>query len=469
MLVAPKTRVFVAQLDGLPVFGPSGESIGKVRDIVVALRLDRKPPRALGLVVELPTRRPIFVPMLRVSSLESHAVALATGSVSMRRFEQRTLELRLIGQLLGTQVQLATTASAAIIVDAAMERTRTRDWVVSRLAVRERTRRIGRRAPVQVVAWTDVRGMDPAQLTGHSIRGAQQVLASFEGLRAADAAGILRELDTELRYEVADMLDDDRLADVLQELPEDDQKDLLAHLDEARAADILEAMDPDDAADLLAELPIGIQERLLGLMEPEESGPVRRLLQYSADTAGGLMTPEPVVLTPDATVAEALARIRSPDLTPALASMVFVCRSPQATPTGRYLGCVHTQRLLREPPFELVAGAIDAEMSQLSPDAALTDVTRFFASYNLVCAPVVDDEEHLLGAVTVDDVLDHLLPDNWREEGLTDDDAGQDDADVGNHPGRHSQAGGRRAILRSMTTKDSDPPTSRGAGGARRG
>ena len=99
------------------------------------------------------------------------------------------------------------------------------------------------------------------------------------------------------------------------------------------------------------------------------------------------MTPEPVVLTPDATIAEALARIRSPDLTPALASMVFVCRPPQATPTGRYLGCVHTQRLLREPPFELVAGALDTEMARLSPDAALTDVTRFFASYNLVCAP----------------------------------------------------------------------------------
>ena len=109
-------------------------------------------------------------------------------------------------------------------------------------------------------------------------------------------------------------------------------------------------------------------------------------------------------------------------------------------------------------------------MSQLSPDAALTDVTRFFASYNLVCAPVVDDEEHLLGAVTVDDVLDHLLPDNWREEGLTDDTAGQDDADIGNQPGRH-QAGSRRAILRSMTTKDGEPPAAgtRGAAGARRG
>ncbi len=423
--VPPNTRVFVAQLAGLPVFGPSGESIGKVRDIVVALRLDRKPPRVLGLVVELPTRRPIFVPMLRVGSLESHAVALATGSVSLRRFEQRTLELRLIGQLLGVQVQLATTASSAIVVDVAIERTRSRDWVVSRLAVRERTRRIVRRAPVQVVGWTDVRGMDPAELTGHSVRGAQQVLASFEGLRAADAASILRELEPELRYEVADALDDDRLADVIQELSEDDQKELLAHLDEARAADILEAMDPDDAADLLAELPEGIQERLLGLMEPEESAPVRRLLQYSSESAGGLMTPEPVVLTPDATIAEALARIRAPELTPALASMVFVCRPPQATPTGRYLGCVHTQRLLREPPFELVAGALDTEMARLSPDAALTEVTRFFASYNLVCAPVVDDEDHLLGAVTVDDVLDHLLPDNWRDEGLDD---GQVDA-----------------------------------------
>ena len=110
-------------------------------------------------------------------------------------------------------------------------------------------------------------------------------------------------------------------------------------------------MDPDDAADLLAELDELDKDRLLGLMEPEESAPVRRLLEYSSDTAGGLMTPEPIVLTPDATIAEALARVRNPDLTPALASMVFVTRPPSATPTGRYLGCVHLQRLLREPPF----------------------------------------------------------------------------------------------------------------------
>ncbi|MBO0841317.1 MAG: CBS domain-containing protein, partial [Sciscionella sp.] len=96
-------------------------------------------------------------------------------------------------------------------------------------------------------------------------------------------------------------------------------------------------------------------------------------------------------------------------------------RPPTATPTGRYVGCVHIQRLLREPPSELVAGMVDADLTNLSPTDSLADVTRYFAAYNLVCGPVVDDEEHLLGAVTVDDVLDHLLPENWRESGLHDD------------------------------------------------
>ena len=127
------------------------------------------------------------------------------------------------------------------------------------------------------------------------------------------------------------------------------------------------------------------------------------------------MTSEPVVLAPDTTVAEALARIRDPDLTPALASMVFVTRPPSATPTGQYLGCVHLQRLLREPPAALVSGIADTDLPSLSPVDSLAAVTRYFAAYNLVCGPVVDEENHLLGAVSVDDVLDHMLPDDWRE------------------------------------------------------
>ncbi|WP_157440273.1 magnesium transporter MgtE N-terminal domain-containing protein [Actinokineospora inagensis] len=408
------SKIFVAQLLGLPVFGPDGESIGRIRDLVAGLRSDGSPPRVLGVVIELATRRRIFVPMLRVATIDVNAVTLSTGSVNLRHFHQRPNEVLVVGQLLDARVTIAESGARAVVVDTAMEPTRTRDWVLGRLAIRERTGRLGRRGPITVLAWSDIRAPGITELTG-APQAADQLLAVFDTMRAADVATALQDLPLKRRYEVADALDDERLADVIEELPEDDQKELLAHLDEERAADVLEAMDPDDAADLLAELSELDKNRLLELMEPEESAPVKRLLEYSFDTAGGLMTPEPIVLTPDAPVAEALARVRNPDLTPALASMVFVCRPPTATPTGRYLGCVHIQRLLREAPFELVAGAVDKELARLRPTDSLIEVTRYFATYNLVCAPVVDDEEHLLGAVTVDDVLDHLLPDGWRE------------------------------------------------------
>jgi flagellar motility protein MotE (MotC chaperone)/CBS domain-containing protein len=413
--VATTTRVYAARVAGLPVFGPDGGQIGKVRDLVTALRIGPRPPRVLGLVIELAIRQRIFVPMLRVTSIEPGAVVLATGTVSLRRFTLRPNETLVIGEILDTRVHVAATGAVAFVVDAGMEQTRTRDWAITKLAVRERIGRLGRRGPVQVLAWDEVAGLTLAEVSSRG-QGAEQLLALFEGMRAVDVANALRELPVKRRYEVVDALDDERLADVLQELSEDEQAEVLAHLGDERAADVLEAMNPDDAADLLGELAQTERERLLRLMAPEESAPVRRLLAYSSDTAGGLMTPEPVVLTPDATVAEALARARDPELTPALATMVFVCRPPSATPTGRYLGCAHLQRLLREPPSDLVAGVLDAELARLGPEATLAEVTRYFAAYDLVCAPVVDPEGHLLGAVSVDDLLDAALPDDWRQQ-----------------------------------------------------
>ncbi|WP_040837636.1 magnesium transporter MgtE N-terminal domain-containing protein [Nocardia brevicatena] len=414
------TRVYVARLAGLAVLGPDGESIGRVRDVVVAVRYDRQQPQVHGLVVELPTRRRIFVPMLRVTSIEPGAVALNTGTVNLRRFAQRPGELLALAQIVDSAVRvddpdLPDLAGVDVFVtDLGIEQTRTRDWRVCRVAVRGH-RRLGRRRTVHVVDWTHIGGLTPYEI-GRPGQDVTVLLEQFEGLRAADVAHLLRELPVKRRLEAAVALDDERLADVIQELPRDNQLELIGHLDIARAADVLEAMDPDDVADLLGELSEGEAESLLTVMDPQESEPVRRLLEHSPDTAGGLMTPQPVIVTPATTVAEALARVRNPDLTPALASMVFVVRPPTATPTGRYMGCVHLQQLLREPPAHLVGGILDTDLAPLRPDAALTAVTRYFAAYNLVCGPVVDDQSHLLGAVSVDDVLDHLLPTDWRED-----------------------------------------------------
>ena len=293
LLRVAATRVFVAQMVGLAVFGPDGERIGKVRDVVAAVRVDDYPPRVLGLVVDVATRRRIFVPMLRVTGLDPGAITLATGSVSLRRFSQRVNETLVVGQLLDAPVRIADTGEDVIVVDAAMEPTRTRDWVVGRLAVRARRTRLTRRPEVRVIPWRAVTGLS---LTDR--QGTEGLLAVLETMRAADVASTLTALPMKRRHEVVDALDDERLADVFEELAETDQRALLTHLSRERAADVLEAMAPDDAADLLGELPATESAELLELMEPEESEPVRRLLRYSSDTAGGLMTPEPVILPP---------------------------------------------------------------------------------------------------------------------------------------------------------------------------
>ncbi|MBF6048944.1 CBS domain-containing protein [Streptomyces sp. NRRL B-1677] len=414
-MAAGAHRVFVSHLSGVAVFDPNGDQVGRVQDLVAMLRVGGRPPRVLGLVVEVVSRRRIFLPMTRVTGVESGQV-ITTGVVNMRRFEQRTTETLVLGELLDRRVRLVDGGEEVTVLDVAITQLPARrDWELDKVFVRRgKGGALRRKGETLTVEWSAVTGFS---LEEHG-QGAASLLATFERLRPADLASVLHHLSPKRRGEVAAALDDDRLADVLEELPEDDQIEILGKLKEERAADVLEAMDPDDAADLLSELPEEEKERLLALMQPGEAADVRRLLAYEERTAGGLMTTEPIVLRPDATVADALARVRNRDLSPALAAQVYVCRPPDETPTGKYLGTVHFQRLLRDPPFTLVGSIVDTDLRPLPPGTPLPAVTSYLATYNMVAAPVVDESGSLLGAVTVDDVLDHLLPDDWRETEL---------------------------------------------------
>ncbi|RYP88421.1 CBS domain-containing protein [Nocardioides guangzhouensis] len=409
MSTAP-SRVFAARLVGLPIFDPQGDQVAKVRDFVVALRSEASQPRVLGMVAEVFGRRRIFVPMTRVTNIDSGQV-YTTGLLNMRRFEQRPTETLLIGQILDRTVGIKGSEVTGTVFDVAMEQARTRDWVLSRVALQEPSRGFRRRGQTHVVEWSEVTGL----IRSEESQGATHLLAAIQEMRPADAASMIHDLPPARRSAVVAALDDERLADVLEELPEEDQVEILGHLDSERAADVLEEMSPDDAADLIADLPPETAATLLGLMEPEEAEDVRRLMSYVENTAGAMMTPEPVILGPDATIADALAHVRNPELTPSLAALVYVCRPPLETPTGKLLGVAHIQRLLREPPSTLVAGALDVSMENLPPEASIDEVAAHLATYNLVAAPVVDDNGHLLGAVTVDDLLDHMLPEGWRD------------------------------------------------------
>jgi CBS domain-containing protein/sporulation protein YlmC with PRC-barrel domain len=420
---AALSRVFVARLAGLPVFDPLGDQVGRVRDVIVVFSARRQQPRVVGLVVEVPGRRRVFVPLTRVTSMDAGQV-ITTGLVNMRRFEQRATETLVLGEILDRTVELRETGEPVTVEDVGIESGRGGSWRVTRIFVRRgRSGRLRRRGETFVVPFEDVTGFGIVEQR----QGTANLLAAFEELKAADLAEVVHELTPKRRLEVAAALDDERLADLLEELPEDDQVEILSVLGGERAADVLEAMQPDDAADLLSELPSEQAEQLLGLMEPHEADDMRRLLAYEHRTAGGIMTPEPVILPPEATVAEALAQVRRQELSPALAAAVYVCRPPLETPTGRYLGVVHLQRLLREAPREPVGTLLDKGVTPFPGNTSLEAITRHLATYNLVAAPVTDEAGRLIGAVTVDDVLDHLLPEDWRDADddlLTDPSAG---------------------------------------------
>ncbi len=410
------THVYVARMSGLAVFDPLGDQVGRVHDVLVVFRNGVLAPLVVGLVVEVPGRRRVFLPMTRVTSINGGQV-ITTGVVNLRRFEPRPNETLVLTELLDRTVTLLDGSGDVIVEDVAIIQQRTRDWTLSKLFVRRGVTSRGFSSRLRKRGETLL--VESDQVTGLSLvttgQGVANLLSTFHSLKAADLADVIRDLSPKRRAEVAAGLDDEKLADVLEELPEDDQVEILSQLENERAADVLEAMQPDDAADLLSELPPETAENLLRLMEPDEAEPLRRLLSYDEDTAGGLMTTEPVILAPDATIAEALAVVRRAELSPALASNVYVCRPPLETPTGRFLGLVHLQRMLREPPHAAIGAILDKDIEALLPSATLGQVTRFLATYNLVGVPIADEDGHLLGAVTVDDVLDHTLPQDWRE------------------------------------------------------
>ncbi len=436
------SRVFVGRLAGRGGFDPVGDRIGKVRDVLVVYRA-ASAPRVVGLIVEIPGKRRVFLPIGRVTSIATGQI-IATGLINVRRFEQRGGETRMIAEMIGHEVHLLD-GTAATIEDAAIDRTRSGEWVASELFVRlPKPSGPFAKGDARIVRWADVRmPSDSAKA-----QSAELLIQTLVDLKPADLAEALLELPNARMHEVIADLPDGRVADALEEMVESDQLALLAQLQSDRTADVLDRMEPDDAADLISALPAAQGEELLELMEPEEAEDVRRLLEYDADTAGGLMSPSPIVLSGESSVAEGLAMIRRAEVPSAMASAVYVTRPPYETPTGEYLGMAHFQRMLRFPPHERMSALIDAEIEAVSETASAAEVARRLASYDLVALPVVDEHDRLVGVITIDDVLDHLLPDDWRHTDEESDAAAGSgittQSDSGAATGASTQPGGGR-------------------------
>jgi CBS domain-containing protein len=391
--------VFTSRLTGRRLLGADGLSIGRISDVVILQPVGADPPRALGLVTTV-QRRQIFVSLGRVGEMSVDGIYLDGSSVDLGHFSQRA------GELLASKIY-DKPAGTGVVLDIGIARSPAgRGWDVTVLAVGQRRGLL--RHGATIVPWDKHRDLFDAGGVGEQIAGLRE-------MHPHDLAGAVEVMAPARRRQLAEAMQDEELADLLQEMPEQDQIGFLAGLGPERIADIIEEMEPDDAADLLAEMPADQREQLLADMQPERAVDLQRLLSYDATTAGGLMTSQPLIVPPDASVAEVLARIRQPTKGVSEAAQVYVCEPPALTPTGRYLGTVGFQRLLREAPSALVGQCIE-ENTFVRPGLSERAVATRMAAYNLIGVAVCDDAGRLVGAVTVDDVLDRLLPDGWRKE-----------------------------------------------------
>ncbi len=397
--------VFISRLSGRQLLDSEGMSIGRIRDVVILPTAGGDPPWVLGLVVTL-QRRQIFVNLGRVAEISIDGAHLRGGTVDLRRFSRRTGEI-LASELYGQPAGAGRVMDVGIIPS----ELRRGGWEVSSLAISQ-GRVLGlRHNSTTIVPWDK----HPELFKAGAL--AEQ-LVQLREMHPTDLASAVEAMSALRRRQLVEALQDEELADLLEEMPEQDQIRLLGGLGLERTADVVEEMEPDDAADLLAEMPPEQRERLLAAMETVEAGDLRRLLRYDATTAGGLMTSRPVIVPPDTPVAEVLAEIRDPEMAPTTAAQVYVCEPPSITPTGRYLGTVGFQRLLRQPPGANVAECIE-ESGFVRPDLSEKEVARRMAAYNLIGVAVCDENGRLLGAITVDDVLDRILPSGWRKGDVT--------------------------------------------------
>ncbi len=395
--------IYAFRVMRLPLLDAGGAAIGRLEDVVVVSGRTASAPRVLGFVATSQRRR-IFVNANRVATLDNSGARLRSWDVDFHPFKakegERLLRTHVIDQKVGDEV----------VSDVALrtrEDGRSGGWEVSKVRLARRNA-LRRRPTYRLVDWNAV----PALFAATTEAAAEA--ARLRDMHPSDVAGVVRALPLLQRRQLAEAMDDERLADLLEELPEAEQLRLIEGLDMERLLNVLDEMEYDDLADLLAEMPGEQRTRILDEMDEDEAAVMRQLLSYQPGTAGALMTPDVIVLGPNATVAEALAHVRNPEWLVSIAAQVFVTNPPFRAPTGRYLGVVHIQRLLREPPSMELGRCLEHEAT-IAPEATDREVAEMLASYNMMAMGVCDAAGRLLGAITVDDVLDRTLPADWRQ------------------------------------------------------
>lgn len=268
---------------------------------------------------------------------------------------------------------------------------------------------VGRRLPRGIIPWHLVEPLDqPEANVRLTVPHAKLAL-----LHPADIADVVEEMTVDERRQVFEQLDVETAAEALAEVEPEMQVAIVSDLEEERAADILDEMAPDEAADLLQDLPEERREELIELMEEEEGEDAREILAYPEDSAGGIMTTEVLSFSRDITAQQAIERLREVKPDPEQAYYLYVVDSD-----GRLEGVISLRDLVVAEPGALLSTVMDPHVLHADASASKEDIAALIAKYDLLALPIVDARRRLLGSVTIDDVVELMLPRGWKKRSL---------------------------------------------------
>jgi hypothetical protein len=393
----------------------SGDRLGRVRDVIVRLGDAAHPPLS-GIVVRV-ARRDLFVPIERVVSLRAGNVELSGDTLSLQRFERRAGEL-----LLWRDVQAHHTINlqgARLIRANEIELARVDSrWEVvgvdasPRVALRRLMPRAWRAriAPGRMVDWATIQPF-VAHVPSARLRIPYRKLAR---LHPAQIADLVEAASHEEGEEIIEAVGQDREleADVFEELDEEHRLEFIESRSDAEAARIIATMAPDDAADLITELDQERRLPVLQLLPWPQQRKVRALLNYNPETAGGLMSPDFLCLPETEPVTRAIEAVRTSKAPPEALAVVFASDAE-----GKVSGTASVVALLQAPAGASLGDVVRRDPAHVHADWDLHAVLRKMSDFNLTVAPVLDHGHHdLLGVVTVDDLLELLVPSGWRGE-----------------------------------------------------
>ncbi len=410
----PEAVVHLSSLAGSPLLDSSGERLGRIQDVIARLDGGDGLPPLIGLKARIGGRE-LFVPIERVARLEPAAARTSTTKLNLAQFERRPGEVLLRGDVLDRSLINVNTArlvkahEVELVCDHGTWRVagidpslRPRLWrfLPRRFRGHDSEHR-------QFVAWGDMEAF-VGHVPSSRLKLAARRLARLHPAQIADLVEAASHQEGE-EILAAVGQDKELEADVFEELDDEHQVEFLRERSDQEVAAVLARMASDDAADLLLELEQDRRLPILGLLPAAKQRKIRGLLGHNPSTAGGLMNPDFVSTPSSATVSEAIARVKVSDLGPQQVSIVCVIDEP-----GALLGTVSLAELVRASGEETVAGLLDAPTPTVTAEADLPEVARLMTDFNLTAMPVLDGNGRPVGVIAVDDVLELLLPDEWR-------------------------------------------------------